>query len=284
MNLHEVYTFSKALHPLSHLKDDLTIKANIFVLWGAREELEAMVKAGSPLLGTARRAAMKLIETIDQVIPKNIIDAFDISDQETFGYRASLITESLKELESVLRNDMPGIAAYLVSQKGIFNTDDLISNAERYFPDDIQVVLPAQACNDLREAGRCLAYELATACVFHLWRAVETVMLAYCHRLTGQEWKGKNKNWAAYIAALKEAKADERITVFLEHIRTQYRNPQTHPDEAIGLMEALQLFGTAMSSINQMLVAIQKLQIKSPRVAPTGILPPAVTMLTAPLK
>ncbi|SHL09685.1 hypothetical protein SAMN05216428_10161 [Nitrosospira sp. Nsp11] len=279
LNLHDIYTFSKALYPMSTLKVDMPIQPQLFNLWSAREALVAMLKEGSPLLGTARRAATKLLEHINKVMPQNLEKLFDEEEKQDIGYNAELIKRSLNDLESVLGNDMPGIAAYLVSQKGIYNTDDLINNAENYFPAEVRDVLPHQACIDLREAGRCLAYELATACVFHLWRAVEGVMLSYFHQLTKKPWEANNKNWAAYIRALKDAGADEKITVFLDHIRTEYRNPQTHPETNVDILEAQQLFGAAMSLINQMLKAIKSLQAETL----STLLPPPRSNLMIPV-
>jgi hypothetical protein len=263
LNLHEIYTFSKALYPLSLLKGDMTFQSQIFSLWTAREALLTMLKEDSPLLATARRAGAKLVEVIDETVPRNLKGVVKAGDKSEMSYNAILIKDSLQEFESVLGNDMPGIAAYLVSQKGIYNTEDLINNAENYFPSDLRCLLPSQARVDLREAGRCLAYELATACVFHLWRAVEAVMLQYFHQLSGKPYEANNKNWGAYIKRLEEAGADTKITVFLDHVRKEYRNPQTHPESNVDILEAQQLFGAAMSSINQMLKTIRTLQSES---------------------
>lgn len=163
-----------------------------------------------------------------------------------------------------ISNDMPGIAAYLVSKKGIYDTDALIEHAEHHLLPDIRAALPPQAITDLREAGRCLAYENATACAFHLWRAIETVMQEYYSKLTGStlEKDGIASNWGAYIKGLENANADVKVTAFLDHIRDKYRNPHTHPDVVVTIGEAQGLFGVATSSIDQMVTEMKKLQGK----------------------
>jgi len=40
----------------------------------------------------------------------------------------------------------------------------------------------------LKEAGRCLAFDLPTACAFHICRATEALMLTYYEALTGNAW------------------------------------------------------------------------------------------------
>jgi hypothetical protein len=260
LNLYEMYTFGKQLAALSGITQAAKINAHIFQLWFARENLRALIKDESPLLSTSRRAARKMIETIDRVLPQDLAGIAKIADDSAFEWAANSITNAMSELESVLGNDMPDIAAYVVSQKGIYRTEDLIDHADYQLTADIRATLPPQATSDLREAGKCLAYELATACTFHLWRAIETVMESYYAELAAKTFDQANvtRNSGAHIKALGEAGADSKITAFLDHMRDEYRNPQTHPDAVIEIDEAQRLFAVAISSIDQMMVAIRK--------------------------
>lgn len=258
LNLHEIYLFGKQLSPLANLTPQDKTKENVFALWFARDALESLLRDDSPLLETARRAVVKMIDVITDVIPNDIQKALKIDEKVDLSYQATRITSALSELESVLGNDMPGIASYLVSQKGIYRTDDLILHAERQLSANVSAALPQQAIFDIQQAGKCLAFELATACTFHLWRAVETVIEEYYKSLAGKSFDdaGIASNWGSYITALNAQKADKKITTFLNHIRDEYRNPQTHPDEKIDIEEAQRLFSVALSSIDQMMRAI----------------------------
>jgi hypothetical protein len=255
------YDFGKNLSPLSSISQDTKISPQVLTLYIARNALSPMLDDGSPLLETARRAAKKLLKAINNVLPDDILEAMNVDKDKTFGWSdAHQITSSLKEFETVLGNDAPGISAYLVSQKGIYRTEDLILHADLYFPQEIRSDLPVQAKKDIIEAGKCLAYEVPTACAFHLWRAVETVMNSYYKKLTGRSFSAARvtKNWGKYIEALNRANADTKITQFLDHIRKEYRNPQTHPEAMLEVNEAMGLFGVAMSSIHQMILEMQK--------------------------
>ena len=267
LNLHDIYNFSKQITPLASLDENanLNLKAVAFTLYFARNSAISMTRDDSPLLGATRRAVGNLIEKIDAVIPRSFEEITKIDDSKTLGlYEAYSVKKALTELESVLGNDMPGISAYLVSKKGIYDTEALIEHAENHLVPEIAAYLPIQAITDLREAGKCLAYEVSTACAFHLWRAVETVMGMYYQRLTGKTLEDDNitRNWGTYIIALRKAKADPKVTTFLDHIRGEYRNPQTHPEETVSLGEAQGLFAVAMTSITQMISATQKLPEK----------------------
>ena len=255
LNLYEMYLFGKNMAAASSINRDDHLSAKAIPLWFARQKLNNLGVTDSPLLNSSKRAAAKVVAAITEVIPNDLDAVFSLPKDATFEWQAESITGSIVELESVLGNDMPDIAAYIVSQKGIFRTDDLITHAEYQLSQAAREMLPTQACSDLQQAGKCLAYELGTACTFHLWRAVESVIGFYYVRITTHSLQADQvqRNWGAYIRALKDKGANVRITSFLDHIRSEYRNPQTHPDEDIPIDEALRLFSVATSVIEQML-------------------------------
>jgi hypothetical protein len=174
------------------------------------------------------------------------------------SYNLNSISQRAKEFETVLANELPGLATYVVSAKGIYSTDDLVSHAEMHVPEKYRPILSPKASDDIRQAGKCLAFEVATASAFHMWRAVESVMDSYYKALTTKTFPeaGVTRTWAEYIKALRSANAEKKITSFLDHIREEYRNPISHPDESLELDEAFGLFGAALSVIGQMLRAI----------------------------
>jgi hypothetical protein len=156
-----------------------------------------------------------------------------------------------------------------LSKKGIHKTDDLITKAECQFPPDLIGDIPDQVQTDIREAGKCLAYEVTTAGSFHLWRAVEGMMGACYCVLTNKTFDeaGVLRKCGKQIEALEKAGATNEVTVFLNHIRSQYRNPQNHPEANDSLNESLALFGAAASSISQQAIAIKE---KKPDLVPIG--------------
>ncbi len=150
----------------------------------------------------------------------------------------------------------------MVSQKGIYSTDELIARAETHVPEKYREVLSGKATDDIQQAGKCLAFEVSTASAFHMWRAVESVMNSYYQALTGKTFAEAKvtRNWGDYIKALDGSKADKKITVFLDHIRAEYRNPINHPDDTLDPEEAFGLFGTALSAITSMTRAIVEIR------------------------
>jgi hypothetical protein len=228
-------------------------------------------------LDAPRRAAKAVIQQIDEIMPRDMKGDLLAENQGeiVLGIRLSVLKRRIQTLETVLTNDMPDLSSYLVSQKGIYKTDDLIERADAHFHEELRTDIPDQAKADFREAGKCLAYEVPTACAFHLWRAVETVAQAYYVKLTGKTFEegGVARNWGAYIKALETAGADVKITEFLDHIRDKYRNPQMHPEETVSNQQAFGLFGAASSVISAMILGMQKpaqQQLSLGQVAPPG--------------
>jgi len=261
-NPYETYSLGKQLFPVLNFEEnDYDYSEIMWPLYTARVTLLAQIKASTVFQSASNRAAGSVISAINTVVPTDIEEMFKVeNNKKVTRYEIKNIKNHIQNLETVLSNDMPGVSAYIVSQKGIYKTDDLISHADHNFPKEIRNIIPEQAIKDLIESGKCLAFEVPTACAFHLWRAVETVMGVYYQKLAKNtfELDKVNKNWGAYIKALDTKGADTKITQFLDHIRESYRNPQTHPEAMLEVNEALGLFGVATSAIHQMVLEIQK--------------------------
>jgi len=266
-NTHWIYSFATRIHPLTELSytDGMVMKNIFFALLRA----EILLKQGvAPQTGffspSLKRSAGALLRSFYDLGFKSD-DAFETEMEAPIqGYQLRSFVERTKEFETVLANELPGLATYLVYQKGIYSTDELIADADQHVPERLRGVLSPKAKEDIRQGGRCLAFEVGTASAFHMWRAVESVMDSYHEALTGKTFAQAEvtRNWGEYIKALVKAKAEKKITSFLDHVREEYRNPVSHPEETVELDEAFLLFGAAMSAIVQMLRPISEIREK----------------------
>jgi hypothetical protein len=70
-------------------------------------------------------------------------------------------------LETIINAELGVADSYYVTRKAGYDTSVLISNAEVMFSKDLpqKVML---AIPDIRESGKCLAFELGTAAGFHV--------------------------------------------------------------------------------------------------------------------
>jgi hypothetical protein len=264
LNTHSLYLLGQrviALTNLTYKEGMTTTEASVFVtLFRAERALKVQIHSDffSPSLKRSAGAVLRAIYALgipneDEPEPEVGEDPAPIQ-----SFALNFLVQKAKDFEVVLANELPGLATYSVTPKGVFSTDDLIANAELQIPEGYRSTLSEKVKADIQQAGKCLAFELPTASAFHMWRSVESVMDSYHEALTGKSFAdaGITRNWGAYIKALEGAKAENKITVFLDHIREEYRNPISHPNEILELDEAFALFGPAISSIGQMLKEI----------------------------
>jgi hypothetical protein len=174
----------------------------------------------------ARRAARKLLDKLVYFIAppydmQKTVTQLDMT--EIINFRS--IFE--KELEREHRN----LDVFTVLPVGLYATRPLIENAEEKFPVSVRNVLNEAIVYDIRQAGKCLAFECPTACAFHICRATESMILLYFQKLAGAPWPHHTRNWGEYIKHLnKFPHVERRITARLDEIRTLERNPYTHPE------------------------------------------------------
>jgi len=255
-NLHDMYEAGRWLGRISDLQASDNVLFRAYDLWMARLSLTGLLATGSVLLNASRRAGEPVLAAINDIIPVEWKEGQITNDTVVGERHAQALSSRINEFHTVLKSEMPDVAAYVVAQKGIYRTEDLISEAQKAIATSLVGLLPPQAVTDLKEAGKCLAFELGTACAFHLWRAVESVIGLYYAQFSGKTFeqaKVKNRNWGQYIKALEDVGADSKVTMMLRHIKDEFRNPQTHPEESVKVEEAKRLFGVAVSTIEQML-------------------------------
>lgn len=280
-NLYEMFLLGKALAPLQNMEGTSEVGSYVYPIYLARNSLDAFIAKDGPFLSSGRRCVAKLLDALEHVSPRAHFLSLLGSKDEINEMRSYGVKNALTELETVMRNEMPDVAAYIVSQKGIYRTDDLIGSAEKQVTASVLTMLPPQTVDDLRSAGKCLAYELGTGCAFHLWRAVEAVIGFYYYELTGKTLKEANaqRNWGAYIRALTEAGADVKVTALLRHIKDEFRNPQTHPEDQVSVESAQRLFAVAISAIEQMCLSGYDAACERSKIAGDVIPPPVYAHL-----
>jgi hypothetical protein len=279
LNTYQFYELGVALHQFSQVKSSgCTIGDLLWPALTAMAELSKYTGEGGVFSQSSKRAATIFLATlINAGVPSDYRDLPKLDTKlEVKSYQVDAIKRTLADLETVMSNDLPGVPTYFVVPKGIYSTDDLITHAVNHIPEQVRTELPAKAKLDICEAGKCLAFEVATGSAFHMWRAVESVMNRYHEALTGKTFEAAKvkRNWANYIEALEKAGAEEKITVFLNHIRVEYRNPISHPDDTLELDEAFNLFGAALSVVGMTLKAIRQLKVEAallPSVAPKSL-------------
>ncbi|WP_420961117.1 hypothetical protein [Brucella sp. IR073] len=167
------------------------------------------------------------------------------------------ITTAYQTFKAAFLAEVGVFPSYFVTQKAGFDTHTLLMNGEAIFPAHLVTKVP-EAKLDVQEAARALAFELPTACGFHTFRIVESVLRRYYTALSGDaEIPEDKRSLGGVLHLMKQGKiGDPNVISALQQIKDLHRNPLAHPDVSIELEEAISIIGMSQSVITFMLQKI----------------------------
>ena len=202
-------------------------------------------------LRACREPLQNLLYHIDQVFKGQNWEE-DLRNQKFAISHHAAILFPLLEGELSVQN------AYLVWPKRAYDIELLIQDATRILSDAARQGLIPIERHDIAETGKCLAFELPTAALFHAFRAADSVLRRYYRSIIGTDPKPKMRNWGTYIKVLRSRGASEKILTALEQLRDLHRNPVIHPEAQVDIEEALSFVGITESVISAMLAEIHQ--------------------------
>ena len=169
--------------------------------------------------------------------------------------QAERLSTLMEDIRKTLEAEIKGFNVYVVTPKRI-EVAKLLSDVPFLFAPGVFRKLPAVARYDIQEAGKCIAFERATAAAFHLMRATESVIRAfYTHHIETEE---QLLMWGPMVNTLRReskfSSSKEYLTLFnnLDNIRLSFRNPTQHPDKIYGIQEVQDLWGLCVDAITRM--------------------------------
>lgn len=254
VNEFQFYQLAAAIHPLVFANEESKY-SDIWLDWSqAAETLNQIFHVRA--LEFCLEAATELYAAIANVVPNNFQEAIkrhtELPDPEPpIGWAAvHPIRQAVSKFETILSAELSSSDTYWVSPKGTHKTSMLMKSAHSVLPDAVTARFPLVA-SDFDEAGRCWIFDNYTAAGFHLMRATEAAIREYYKVLTQKEPKKKFRNWGIYLKELSKCtNANPKIIHFLDHIRDNYRNPISHPEQNLNSEEAQVLFGVCVSAIS----------------------------------
>lgn len=258
INLYSLHYLGLALGALKDKLDSLKagetkLSAIRLHAYRARFTLAALDSADyEPPLPMCKKEANNIIATIDDLLKTQdtntddpTLDSFDLWS----------LSNKLERFDNILSAELPQAETYIIPDKRAYKVPALLAAAEVALSGDATKSLDKSVIYDLREAGRCVALEIPNGAGFHIFRAVEAVVLMYFPAIGLSA--PKIRNLGRYIKMLVKNGVNPKIIGMLEHLKDHHRNPIIHPDVALTPDEALDLFGFAMSAINAMIRDIQ---------------------------
>jgi hypothetical protein len=174
-------------------------------------------------------------------------------------FQLAQIKQSFDTYKIALLAELGALDSYFVTQKGSHETLSLLSFGENLFPIDMARKVP-EAIFDARQAGKCLAFEVPTACGFHVFRVLESILRRYHAHVTGGAAPPKVRNIGVYLNALKQAgHGDPKVLAALKQMTDLHRNPLIHPEAVLTTEEALAILGIVRSAAAAMLAVLPEL-------------------------
>ena len=167
--------------------------------------------------------------------------------------QAGRLNRLMRELRKTLSAEIKGFEAYVVTPKRL-DVKKLLDGVDELFAPNVFDFLPEIAIHDFMEAGKCIAFERATAAAFHLLRGTEAVLRHYyCLKI------GRNRielMWGPIVVDLRKRRKTRRNHTLhnnLDNIRQSFRNPTQHPDKIYDIQEVQDLFGLCVDVVNRMI-------------------------------
>ncbi|HUE22768.1 MAG TPA: hypothetical protein VMQ86_13875 [Bryobacteraceae bacterium] len=243
------YSLGEALGETEKLDAGVSIVGIGYILQNSHDWLlRFLIETEGVNLPDTRAAAQTLNDLLYAIIhkPKDDTSAV-LSTQEM-----SRLVEGIDRFEDCFRREQRYLDVFTVTKKGIYDTRLLMTVPEEKFSERIRSLLPKQTVSDLRQAARCLAFDIPTACAFHICRATESLILKYYEALSGHGWTFKKRDWKIYVEQLVKENAPRHITDRLDEIRELDRNAYTHPDRDVTVEEAPIQFELCTSVMFQM--------------------------------
>jgi hypothetical protein len=265
------YEIGSLLHPLSAVTAGQEIGVLSWsVLYPAQQRLESLLVQQTIPVKVCSSSGWKLHKILTDLLTKQTgtlepIDAYYLND-------------GVRQFEAVLNAELSQMDTYYVSQKGCYSTNHLIEQAEIMFPPETREFMTPESVVDIRQGGRCLAFELATAAGFHFLRATESILNKYYDVISGGKARPRTRNMGKYIEALEKLpKVNDKVLSVLRQVKDLHRNPIMHPEAVLDMQEALILLGIIQSAITTMISFVKKEQ-KTPKTLPAPPVPVIPTL------
>lgn len=258
VNMFRLLALGKSIAFVQGIKQGTKYEEIYFPLDSCRDQVHELLSGRLVQVRTCQKAGTTLIDAISAFVPADFQQALKEDKEKKVEYVHQWRMKNAADLfETVLREELNVSDTYSVDKKGVYSTYDLIESAEQMIAAPLLAKLPSTAAADLRQAGRCLAFETPTAAGFHMLRGVEAVLMEYYKFATKKALPLRMRNWAVYIDAISKTSGhDPKIVALLRHIKDDYRNPVAHPEVVLTGDEAVVLFGVSVSAITLMATAL----------------------------
>jgi hypothetical protein len=257
----------EGLNFLSKLNLETKASEAWFPLEIAKNSLTGMITHSiySSHFRVSRDQANKLLLTLDKLLLRSTNEPVDFQISE---YELWDLNEEKSKFETILFSEMSILPIYLATPKDAYDIEKLTNNGDTLFPPAMLLKVP-EARVDAMEAGKCLAFELNTACGFHTFRVVEAVLRKYWDAVAEGKSRPEPTTLGTMAGQLEICNlGDVKVSEALKQLTKLHRNPISHPDVVLNGDAACAIIGMARSVITHMLLVLQDAPLTTGAVSP----------------
>ena len=127
-----------------------------------------------PGLESCRRAGKSLDGCLEQALKTAMSGGPQKRMEAALEFELGSAAAQAEAFSHVLYDGLKRLVAYVPEMGGNIKDDRLAGSAEDCLSDLSRKTIPASAISDINAAGRAIAFDLSTACGFHVGRALET--------------------------------------------------------------------------------------------------------------
>jgi hypothetical protein len=260
-----------ALDKLEGLRAAATAESMWFEMFDARSKIQTLLSGSvyTPYLRISRDKGDLLVGALAKILdrPGDWDKPVDPADAYWIGIR-------VEQFRLVFLSEMSTLPLFLVQKKENFDVPLLIDQGTGLFPASMTVKVPESAA-DAMQAGKALAFELGTACGFHVFRVMECVLRRYWDQVSGGKPLPKPPTIGKLAADMENKKfGDTKILESLKQLAKLHRNPCIHPDVILSVEEAIGTIGITRSIIGAMLAVLPDV----PTTTASPVLAPSVSV------
>jgi hypothetical protein len=236
--------------------------ADMFVpLMEAQNALDNLIKGDPITLEFAKTDANNLLNRLGALFNRYFIDTssrqfrFPSREEQIDVHELAMLRSLVEKFETALSAELNRRAIYIVPRRGLFDAHDLAEKAEMQFDEETLARMNEPMREEIRSAGRALAFGLPAAACFHLIRAIEGALSIYMEGVSRTAVTNSDNLWKDVLNRLGGAEKDKflstdaRLAGLLREVDTRYRATLAKPGASITMQEALIFFGTSGSLV-----------------------------------
>jgi hypothetical protein len=261
INLPFFYQLGSILKPLAEMEAGKSKRLDIYLASSTVSSYVRNLLSAYPTLIVCRDSGEQLIKATGEILTwLQSTPHADWEKEDPISLTCSQLLTKAKEFQTVLSAELLKLETYYVSQKGIYDTTALITRTENVLPISMLNKIDQKVVVEIRESGKCLAFDCATASGFHIMRATELILHKYYIHICNPKSKKRLANWGAYIDKLEQSQDPEvgEVVTMLRQIKNSYRNIIMHPTMVLSSDKAFTLFVIAQGAIVAMVGKLPK--------------------------